>query len=315
MIFDLNVPWPVNNYTSKPSSQQIITLKNTIVTLYVLGYTHIAINFCLSESVKVPAKDPSQINPIQIAQLEKDLKEYEYLKLFTRITMTISDPSQCQGLSKLQNYFDIISIQPLTEKALQIASSNLDIDLISFNLSSRLPFFLKHKTVGSALEKGIKFEICYSNLISGPAGYTVQGPNENMTLSTTAALARKNFFNNVLQLIRASRSRGLVVSSGATGPLQTRNPDDILNLLKTLGLDHSRAKFCLTGNAERVLISGRLRIKSYKQTIQIDDTNVKGDVLINNDREDKLKKSDTLAYKKKLSDTSSGRLLKKQRTR
>lgn len=313
-MFDLNVPWPVNSY-AKPSAQQIVTLQNCIATLYVLGYTHLAINFVVPETVKLPYGQPNTINPIPIQQLRDHFLHFPNLKLYSRLTLQISDPAQCQGLSKLQNIFDIIAIQPNTERALQLATTNLDVDLISFNLSNRLPFFLKHKAIGSAVEKGIKFEFCYSSVITGPAGYLVSSTTEtNMSLSTTALLARKVFFNNVMQLIRASRSNGLVVSSGAVQPLQARNGNDILNLLKTVGLDSARAKACLTDNAEKVLISGRLRIKSFKQTIMIAGKTNTDESFYSNDNEDVNKKIETIGYKKKLSDTSSGRLLKKQRT-
>lgn len=310
MLFDLNVPWPVSNYSTKPTQKQLTNLKNVITTLYTLGYTHIAINFTLGENFKIP-NGATNANPIQIEYLRNELKHLENLKLFTRITLTISDPGQTQGFSKIQSAFDIKAVQPLTERALQLVTINLDIDLISFNMGSRLPFFLKHKTICSAVDKGIKFEICYSPMISGPAGYVIQSANENMSLSTTALLVRKNFFSNSLQLIRASRSRGLIVSSGATEPLQARNSNDILTLLETLGLDNSKAKRCVTGNAENVLISGRLRVKSNKQTILIDNDNSKGDVLISNDKEDPNKKGDLKPYKKRLDETPSGRLLKK----
>lgn len=152
-------------------------------------------------------------------------------------------------------------------------------------------------------------------MISGPAGYSIQTANDNMSLSKTALLVRKYFFSNVLQLIRASRSKGLIVSSGATQPLQVRNLSDILILLKTVGLDNSRAKSCVTDNPEKVLVNGRLKIKSYKQTIVVGNDNDKSDILYNNDKEDNLKKTDSAGYKKKLSDSSGGSLLKKQRVK
>ncbi|KAL7666123.1 Uncharacterized protein ABC855_g1717 [[Candida] zeylanoides] len=307
-MFDLNVPWPQGDYT-KPTPQQLVVLKNVIATLYVLGYTNIAINFNVKENVRLPYGQPHTINPIPIAELRTHFGHFANLRLFSRVTLQISDPAQCQGLAKIQNIFDIIAIQPCTEKALQLATTNLDIDLISLNLSNRLPFFLKHKTIGAAVEKGIKFEVCYSSVISGPAGYLVASANDNMSLSTTALLARKVFFSNVMQLIRASRSRGLVLSSAALQPLQVRNGPDVLNLLKTVGLDNARAKACLYDNPERVLVSGRLRIKSFKQTIMVDDRS-----LFANDKEEVTKKTDATPYKKKLEDTSSGRLLKRQRT-
>ncbi|ABN67452.2 predicted protein [Scheffersomyces stipitis CBS 6054] len=303
MLCDLNVPWPCSTYNTQPTQQQLEVLKNTIVTLYSLGYTHQAINFSINENVRIPVGTPDLINPINIAYLKSELvPRFPKLKLFTRLTIIVSDPSKLQGLAKIQNHFDVLAVQPVNEKALQLCTTNLDIDLVSFNLGSKLPFFLKHKTIGSAIDKGIKFEVCYSTVVSGSIGYA------NVGDSTNVQLIKKNFFNNVLQLIRASRSKGIVVSSGAVQPLQARNGEDILTLLKTLGLDNSRAKSCITLNAERALISGRLRIKSYKQT-----------VIAGNDSDEVLvekkdpSKPDTLAYKKRLGDSSSGRLLKKQK--
>lgn len=130
---------------------------------------------------------------------------------------------------------------------------------MSLNFANKLPFFLKHKTVGSAIDKGIKFEICYATVVGGYA--TDQTVN--------VQLVKKNFFNNVLQLIRSSRSKGLVVSSGALSPLQARGSLDVLTLLKSVGLDSGRSRACVTITPEKVLVSGRLRGKSYKQTVVI----------------------------------------------
>lgn len=305
MLFDLNVPWPVNNYQAKPNEKQLVNLKNTIATLFSLGYTHIAINFTINENVKIPTQSPQDINPIDIQWLKQEFSKFSGLKLYTRLTIVVNDPGQCQGITRLQNAFDLISIMPLNERALILCTTNLDIDMITLPMGTRMSFFLKHKTVGSAIEKGIKFEMCYGPMIAGPAAYS-----EALQLSSVGQLSRKNFFNNALQLIRASRSKGLIVSSGAQQPLHARNSFDILNLLKTLGLDSSRSKATVTLNPEKVLVSGRLRIRSWKQTVQIDNDNTNADVLINNDLES-VKKTDTTIYKKRLNSTSSGRLLKK----
>ncbi|KAK6462153.1 RNase P subunit p30-domain-containing protein [Scheffersomyces coipomensis] len=312
MLYDLNVPWPVNDYHTKPTDVELYTLKNTIVTLHTLGYDHIAINFQITESVKIPLNQTHLINPIDIASLQKSLSpQFPSIKLFSRLTIVIYDPAKLQGLAKLQAQFDILAIQPLTEKALQLSTTNLDIDLISFNLGAKLPFYLKHKTIGSAVDKGIKFEICYNNLISGSIGYanSPTNPIDNIQF------IKKNFIYNVLQLVRSSRSKGLIISSGATLPLQTRNSEDILNLLRTFGLDQSRSKSCVTINPERVLVNGRLRIKSFKQTIVMDNNEISSNSIIDNDKEDPKKKTDSNGYKKRLDSTSSGRLLKKQRKR
>lgn len=55
MSYDLNIPWPVNNYDKSPTLQQLTNLRNIIITNYSLGITHQAINFQISiESVKIP---------------------------------------------------------------------------------------------------------------------------------------------------------------------------------------------------------------------------------------------------------------------
>ncbi|EDK43523.1 conserved hypothetical protein [Lodderomyces elongisporus NRRL YB-4239] len=301
MTYDLNIPWPVDNYNAKPTEAQQTNLVNTIVTNYALGVTHQAINFTVNESVKIPTGSLDLINPIPVKSLLSRLRPVcPDLKLYSRITLVVSDTSKLQGLSKLQSCFDLIAMQPLNEKALQMTVMNVECDLISFNLSSKLPFFLKFKTIGSGIQKGIRYEINYSHIVSGTKGYVNDNVNSN--------LLKKNWFSNVLQLIRSSRSKALVVSSGAQNPLQVRNGNDILVLLKTLGLDSSRAKSCITMESENALVNGRLRIKSHKQAISIGD-----EKLVNNDHEDSEKRNNALGYKRKISETPIGKILKKSK--
>ncbi|KAI5960368.1 RPP1 [Candida pseudojiufengensis] len=299
MTYDLNIPWPSNDYQTQPTQQQLTNLKNTIITNLQVGKTSQCINFTINESIKIPLNEQNKINPIPIKQLLEELKpRFPNLRLFSRITLSINDTSKLQSITKLQNSFDIISIQPLTEKALQQTALNVECDLISLNLSQKFPFFLKYKTIGNGIQRGLKYEINYSQLIGGSAGYQ----DNNISVN----LIKKNWFNNVLQLIRSSRSRGLVVSSGAQNPLQIRNNNDILILLGTLGLDKSRAKSCITTNPESVLITGRLKLKSYKQAILVGDENI-----ISNENEDLNKKNNLSGYKRKFDDTPTGKLLKK----
>ena len=61
----------------------------------------------------------------------------------------------------------MIAVQPSTEKLFQSACSNQDIDLISLDMSSRLPFYIKGPPVALAMSKGIFFEITYSRGIHG----------------------------------------------------------------------------------------------------------------------------------------------------
>lgn len=272
-----------------------------------MDYRYIAINFTVSENVKLPLSTPDKLNPIPIGELRKRFKNFANLHLFSRITLVIADPAKCQNIAKLNNLacFDIISVQPTTEKALQLTTTNLDIDIVSLPMLSRLSFFLKHKTVGQALSRGIKFEICYSGLIAGPAGY-----ESSSALGATGHISRKTFFGNCLQLIRALRCQGLVFSSGASEPLHVRNHVDILAVMRELGLKTSNAKEGFVKNPESVLVSGRLRVKSNKQTVMVGNELGKlGRASTIIDGEDK--KNNVLAdYKRKLKD--EGEISKKK---
>lgn len=263
-MYDLNVPWPVQSYGSVPTPAQLANVRNTIAALYALGIRYIAINFQITENVKLPLSSPDKLNPIPMADLKARFANYKGLRLFSRITLVITDPAKSQSILKLNNTacFDLIAVQPTTEKALQLTTTNLDIDIVSLPMALRLPFFLKHKTIGQALDRGIKFEICYSGLIAGPAGCESSG-----VLGTSGHLSRKTFFNNSLQLIRAARCKGLMFSSGASEPLHVRNHTDILAVMETLGLKTLNAKEGFVKNPELALVNGRLRLRTNKQTV------------------------------------------------
>ncbi len=255
MLIDLNIHWPQKNYQTPPSHNDIVKLKNTLVTLEELGYTHIALNYTLNHSDKIPSNQT--INPINLDLL----KEFQNrLKLYTRVTIIVDEPSQGQSISKLQNGFDIVSVLPISEKGLLLACNSLDIDLITFDYSKKLPTFLKQKTIGAAIKRGVKFEITYSNFLK----------NEN----------RPQFINNTLNLIRASRNQNLVVSSGAQQSVELRSFPDVLNLLQLLNFKQSDGNN-LIDKASKVLLSGRLRIKSYKQTVMIGEDVVEEDKDLN----------------------------------
>lgn len=294
-MYDLNVVWPSQSY-SAPSANQLDNLYNTISMLYTFGYNYLAVNFIVPDTVKLPQNGAEKLNPIPMNELRQKFKLFSKLRLFSRITLVLSDPAKCQSVLKINNTgaFDVVAVQPLNEKALQLTTANLDVDLISMPMATRWPYFLKHKTVGQALGKGIKFELCYSGLIGGPAGY-----ESSSALGVTGKISRKQFFSNSLQLIRASRSKGLVLSSGATEPMNVRNYVDVLAILNQLDLKNSNCKDSFLNNPEAVLIKGRLRITSNKQTVMIGgsigDYDRKGSILIEGDSGRKLE-----SYKRKI---------------
>ncbi|VEU23788.1 DEKNAAC104849 [Brettanomyces naardenensis] len=257
MICDLNVVYPQEDFKSPPSGKDLTKLKACLAVLEQLGYTHVALNFEPQWSTgSINKQIPTDIRLVNPINIERDFKEFEgRLKLYTRITLKVDDPSQCQNITRFQQVFDIVAVEPKTERALQLAITNLEIDIVTFDYQERLPCYLKHKTLCSAIDKGIHFEIKYSDILESNSH------------------SRAQAISNIKQLIRASRSRGLVCSSGVSIPdiFRFRSSSDIANLLELIGLDHNRANQSFKDWSLQVLLSGRLRIKSYKQVVTVSE--------------------------------------------
>lgn len=54
--------------------------------------------------------------------------------------------------------------------------------------------------------------------------------------------ARRNFFANALALTRATRGKGIIISSGARSAFELRGPYDIINMATLFGLSEQDAK-------------------------------------------------------------------------
>ena len=54
--------------------------------------------------------------------------------------------------------------------------------------------------------------------------------------------ARRNFFANALALTRATRGKGIVVSSSARSAFELRGPYDVINMATLFGLSEQNAK-------------------------------------------------------------------------
>ncbi|KAK7203073.1 RNase P subunit p30-domain-containing protein [Myxozyma melibiosi] len=248
MFYDLNIPWPKNVPASatlefaKPTGP-IADLFKTVATLVDLGYTTIAYDY------EAAGKTSSITSPIQ-----KDVfaASFPGITFLSRVTLLLDDAAQAQSLPSLTKEFDILAVRPTNEKLLLAACTNLDIDLISVDLSSRLPFYLKHRALGVAVARGIKIEICYS-----PA--TRQNDH----------YARRNLISNAAALFRATRGKGIVISSAAQQALECRGPYDVANLATLWGFTQEKGKLAVEGDARAVCTHARMRRRSYKQVVEI----------------------------------------------
>lgn len=230
-FYDLNVAYAEND----PN------LSNVLAFLLELGYTTAAL------AVHVHSKLPAQLPDISTTRLEAP----PGLTVLTRLTLTISDTSQNHRIQSLVSTYDLLALRPTTDKALQLCCSSLDCDLISLDLTSRLPFPIKFKTVASALQRGIRFEICYSPGITGS--------ND----------ARRNLISGAASLIRATRGRGIVLSSEARNALGIRGPHDVVNLAVVWGLSNERGKEAVCEESGRVVRLAQMKRHSFRGVVDI----------------------------------------------
>ena len=210
-----------------------------------MGYSTIALNYTITGNI--PAEITNQIpKPLPFDLPPK-------LTVLRRCTLQYSDPGQNYRLSSLSPTYDVFALRPITEKALQQACHSLECDLISLDLGIRYQFYFQIKTVKSALDRGIKFEICY-------------GPG---ILNTDGGTSRRNLIGNATQLIRATRGRGIIVSSEAKTALACRGPADVINLAAMWGLQQERGAEAVGREARSVVAQSEMKRKSFRGVINI----------------------------------------------
>ncbi|KAB1227051.1 Ribonuclease P protein subunit p30 [Morella rubra] len=125
------------------------------------------------------------------------------------------------------------------------------VDIIAIDFSEKLPFRLKLPMVKAAIERGVYFEITYSDLISD-------------------VRTRRQMISNAKLLVDWTRGKNLILSSAAPSVNDIRGPNDVANLSSLLGLSMERAKAAISKNC-RILVAKSLRKKQfYKEAIRVE---------------------------------------------
>ncbi|TVY53232.1 putative ribonuclease P protein subunit, partial [Lachnellula suecica] len=172
--------------------------------------------------------------------------------LLRRITLSLSDPAQNHRLPALAAAYDILALRPTTEKAFLAACNSItEHSLISLDLTQHYPFHWKPKPCMTAVNRGIRFEICYAQATAGTSE------------------SRRNFVGNVVGIVRATKGRGLVVSSEARGVLACRAPADVLNLLGVWGLGRERGVEGMGVNPRGVVVNEGIKRSGFRGVIDV----------------------------------------------
>lgn len=232
-FYDLNIP----------RSNDAVAQKHTLKLAQRLGYEVVAISETLKYGDEMkPAAPPCDLS---------SEPSVEKLQQLSRITIVLTDSTRTDILrrSDVKSY-DILAVQPTSEKTFHMACHDLNIDLITFDLSDTLEFHLKYSNVQNAWKAGKFFEICYAPAIRD-------------------ATRRKHIFKAAAGLTDRKGGRNLIISSGALRPTELRGPYDVANLATLFGVDENSTKHCVSSYCRALLLKAATRKQTIKSSISV----------------------------------------------
>ncbi|KAK0734287.1 RNase P subunit p30-domain-containing protein [Lasiosphaeria miniovina] len=280
MLYDLNLAWTPGVPTTE--------LQRTLRFAKNLGYDVVALNHTVTGAI--PTVPSAVVNPIPLlnnptstsppppppstttkttnlsttvaAAIPPPSHSAAAAALPTilrRVTLVVTDPATTNyRLPDFARAYDVLAVRPANEKAFAWAclSTTEAPALISLDLAAFLGWHIHHRTAMAAVARGSRFEICYGQALGG-----------------AEARARANFIGNVQGLLRATKGRGIVISSGgpagSTGTLGLRAPADVVNLLAVWGLGPERGAEALGAGARAVVVNEGIKRRGFRGIVDI----------------------------------------------
>ncbi|KAI1191512.1 RNase P subunit p30 [Nemania serpens] len=273
MLYDLNIAWSPQTSAAD--------LERTLRFSASLGYDVVALNHTIGAPVPPQITNPlpkfdSSSSPSSL--LPSSAPQPKLPTVLRRATLVLSESSQHHRLPQLASAYDILAVRPQTDESFSAACLSLnDVSLISLDLTVRQPFTFRPKPCMSAVSRGVRFEVCYSQALQGPAPAHVIGAKGARDGGGYAgsggvgvdARARAAFIGNVSSLIRATRGRGIVISSEARSVLGLRAPADVVNLLHVWGLPTNLASDGLSVLPRGVVVNEGLKRSGFRGVVEI----------------------------------------------
>ncbi|XP_038600281.1 ribonuclease P protein subunit p30 [Tachyglossus aculeatus] len=212
-----------------------------------VGYSTVAINHVVDFSEKKqeigkPISPSDLFSTLPIIQGKS-----KPIKILTRLTLIVSDPSHCNALratSSRVRLYDIVAVHPKTEKLFHVACTNLDVDLVCISVTEKLPFYFRRPPINVAIDRGIAFELIYTPAIRD-------------------STMRRYTISNALSLMQICKGKNVILSSAAERPLEIRGPYDVANLGLLFGLSENDAKAAVSTNCRAALLHGETRKTAF----------------------------------------------------
>ncbi|KAI1421847.1 RNase P subunit p30-domain-containing protein [Xylaria sp. FL1777] len=265
MLYDLNIAW--SPHTSPAE------LERTLRFSASLGYDVVAVNHTIG--APIPANITNSLPKFDLPPSSSSSSQHKIPTILRRATVLLNEPSQHHRLPQLAAAYDILAVRPQTEESFSAACQSLnDISIISLDMTVRQPFSFRPKPCMFAVNRGVRFEVCYSQVLQGPAPAHVLGAKGSSGFIGNAgagvdARGRAAFIGNVASLIRATRGRGIVISSEARSVLGLRGPADVINMLHVWGLPTDRATEGLGVLPRGVVVNEGLKRSGFRGVVDI----------------------------------------------
>jgi len=176
-----------------------------------------------------------------------------YVRRYTETVIELMGV-QTTANSNLFTSYDILALQPTTFGSFQQAClthalpSTLTCHIISLPLTlPRLPFRLKHTLIRTALKNGVLFEVNYVGALEGQS-------------------ERRNWWAGTRELVRVTKGKGILVSSGSEDDASLRAPRDVGNLITLCGIGPNLAHDANTSAAKSLVLRAQTR-KTYRAVL------------------------------------------------
>lgn len=212
------------------------TVRSVVYSLVEQGWQACILNNEVAAG-KLTQADICSLNPIDLSCCPHPSTQFVQ---YSRITCPLDQDHQTAPFASTNNpvlrSYDLVAVRPTQPELFAKCCTVLaaQIDIISLDISNKLPFHLRPQLVTQAAANGIVFEICYAEMLQNPA-------------------ARRQQISNAQQLARALRGRNVILSSQARRPLEIRAVGDVVNLGFLFGFDQSAAQAAVSTNVETMM--------------------------------------------------------------
>lgn len=283
MLYDLNIAWSPSASPaelertlrfSKTLGYDVVALNHTIVPPVPSQITNPLPRFPPPASASASTKTENNANTNENENENRNKAGAGTLPtVLHRATLVLSDNSAYHRLAPLATLYDVVAVRPTTEQNFTAACLGTGVSsggveaasplLISLDLAQRLPFHFRPRPCMAAVKRGARFEVCYARCLPGGSD------NNSHPNPPPDQRARAAFLGNVAELVRATRGRGIVLTSGARDALGLRAPADVVNLLAVWGLGPERGAEGLAGLPRALLANERIRRTGFRGVVDV----------------------------------------------